>query len=92
MLIIGAVIHIIFLILKKTPVTEADIMMAVGAVLGGIGMIATADASQLRNVQAQMREVPHAIDSGDTTFLAKSIIQPQPPKNLVDGQGGRPKD
>ncbi len=79
-LIVGAIIHIIFLVLKKTPVTEADVMLAVGGILGGIGMIATADASQLRSVQQQMLQVPNAINSGNTAVLEKKIQQSQPPE------------
>lgn len=57
-----------------------------------LGHLFAADAQELRNMQASMMEVPHAIDSGDTTVLARTIIQPKTPKDLVDGPGGKPKD
>lgn len=50
-----------------------------GFILSGIGKGVTAlfaaDAAQLKSVQAQLDEVPKAIDSGDTTVLYRTQAQ-----------------
>ncbi len=81
--LIGAIVHIIFLLRRATPVTEAEVVLAVGGILAGVGFLVAGDSSQsadkgeLKEVQKQIEQVPHAINSGDTTFLEKSIAEPK---------------
>lgn len=74
-LIIGALVHIIFLALNHEPITEKDVMLAVGAIFAGIGFISAGDASKskqdTKDVDKKVDATAAAVLTGDTTFLPK---------------------
>lgn len=83
--IFGSVVHLIYQ-LRSGDANENAWTIAFGGVIIGLGFLFAGDAnksasatevSALKEVIAQ---VPHAINSGDTTSLNKTIAQTKPPE------------
>lgn len=51
-LIAGAVVHIVFMFQKDQAISETDVMVTIGSVLGGIGMLAAGDADKSQSKEA----------------------------------------
>lgn len=81
-MIASSSIHLIFQV-RGGQADENSWTIAVLAILGGIGLIFAGDsnksatAAEMKDMKTQMAHVPTAINSGDTTMLAKSIDQPE---------------
>jgi hypothetical protein len=64
---------------------QLKLFILAGLVLSAIGKGTTAlfaaDAKQMKNIQAQLDEVPQAIDSGNTERLVKVSEEQKPPKS-----------
>ena len=74
-LIVGAVVHLIFQI-RGGHITENDIMLAIGAILGGVGMLAAGDASKSKKdvakVDSKVDQTAEVVRTGDTSQLPRS--------------------
>ena len=87
-MIIGSIVHLVFVYQAK-KMDEPTVMLAVGAILAGLGFIFAGDASasaashnqsqnQIAELQLRSNTVPNAIESGDTTLLRRIPITPAP--------------
>lgn len=85
-MIIGAIVHLVF-VFKAGKMDEPTVMLAVGAILAGLGFIFAGDASasaqshtesqaQIAELQLRSNIIPNAIESGDTSLLRKVPITP----------------
>lgn len=72
-LIIGAIVHIAFLVTHAEPVTEKDVMLAIGAIFAGVGMLAAGDASKSKKdvnaVDVKVDQTAAAIKEGNSRLL-----------------------
>ena len=90
-MIATSTIHLVFQI-RAHEANENSWTIAILAILGGLGLMFAGDANKsatttdLEHVQKQIKEVPGAITSGDTTMLTKAMAKdpnaptdPKPP-------------
>jgi len=81
--IIGSAVHLIYAV-KNGEANENTWTISLTAIFLGLGLLFAGDsnksaaASDMKAVKEQIAEVPHAINSGDTTFLSKAIDEPKP--------------
>lgn len=71
LIIIGAIVHIVFVLRSPEPVTETEIMVAVGAILGGLGMLYSTDSSESKKISDAVDKINQEGPSPDTEFLTK---------------------
>lgn len=86
-MILGSIVHLIFAIRSHTA-DENTWTVSLGVVVGGVGLLLAGDADKsastadAKALQTQIREVPSAINSGNTERLERAI----PAAPIPDGQ------
>lgn len=83
--IFGSGVHLIYQ-LRAGEANEQAWTFAFGGIIVGLGFLFAGDANKSASVtevsaiKDVIAQVPHAIASGDTTFLTKTIGQTKPPE------------